>query len=106
MNDSNGEMGGLLLFIFEHWEIIYQNASASLSHDAMINALFKLLDGKIIDYVEEPIYEFIVNHFKSPDQFVRKEKFLLQVMEKEKTKTFSSMLSIIKEVYYVQVLAD
>lgn len=47
------------------------------SHDVMLEHL----DGRVYDYMEDEIYDFVLKHFKNEEQLIRKEQFLRRVMD-------------------------
>ena len=68
------------------------------------------LDGRVFDYMEDEIYDFVLKHFKSEDELAKKEQFLLKVMGDLKCQIPENEIlqySLhVKEDYYVRVLAD
>ena len=68
------------------------------------------LDGRVFDYMEDGIYDFVLKHFKSEDELAKKEQFLLKVMDDLKyqipEKEIVQYSLHVKEDYYVRVLAD
>ena len=70
----------------------------------------KHLDGRLIDYMEDDIYDFVLKHFKTQEELARKEQFLLALMDKLKKQIpekeiVQYTLNVIEE-YYARVLAD
>lgn len=109
-DDSNGETQEFCACVYDIWESIYLDGEAYLSHDKMLETLLELLDGRVIDYMEDEIYDFILKHFKSDDQLTRKEEFLLGVMDEIKRempeREVLQYSLYVKEDYYARVLAD
>ena len=85
-DDSNGETQEFCANVSEIWEAIYRDGEQILPHRKMLDTLLKHLEGKVYDYMEDEIYGFILNHFKSEEELVRKEQFLLKTMEDIKSK--------------------
>ena len=81
-----------------------------LSHEKMLETFLKHLDGRVIDYMEDEIYDFVLAHFKSDDELAKKERFLLKVMDDLKVriqeKEVTEYSLYVKEHYYVRILAD
>jgi hypothetical protein len=76
----------------------------------MLDTLLKHLDGRLIDYMEDDIYDFVLKHFKTQEELARKEQFLLALMDKLKKQIpekeiVQYTLNVIEE-YYARVLAD
>ena len=109
-DDSNGETQEFCANVSEIWETIYQDGEQILPHRKMLDTLLKHLDGKVYDYMEDEIYGFILNHFKSEEELVRKEQFLLKTMEDIKSKILGKEVYkydlYVKTDYYARVLAD
>lgn len=76
----------------------------------MLDILLEHLDGRVFDYMEDGIYDFVLKHFKSEDELAKKEQFLLKVMGDLKCQIPENEIlqySLhVKEDYYVRVLAD
>ena len=105
-DDSGGYTLDFASYIVDTWEVIYRDGEEEVSHRKMLDTLFKHLDGSVIDYMEDYVYEFILTHFKSEDELARKEQFFLDKME-ELRQTDPKRYSLpMIEHYYVQVLAD
>lgn len=109
-DDSGGETQDFCACVYDIWETIYQDGEQSISHIRMLNTLLKHLEGRVLDYMEDIIYDFILDHFKSEAELARKETFLLQEMESlNKQSSENEVLKYslyVKEDYYVRVLAD
>ena len=109
-DDSNGETQEFCACVYDIWETIYLNGEAYLSHDKMLETLLEHLDGRVFDYMEDEIYDFILKHFKTEEQLVRKENFLLGVMDEIKRqipeRDVLQYSLYVKEDYYARVLAD
>ncbi len=109
-DDSNGETQEFCACVYDIWEIIYRDGKNDLSHERMLDTFLQLLDGRVIDYMEDRIYDFVIEHFKSSDELAKKEQFLLKRMDdlkpliQEKEVTEYSLY--VKEHYYVRILAD
>lgn len=68
------------------------------------------LDGKVYDYMEDMIYDFLLSHFKSEEELAKKEQFLRNKMEELKRqipeRDILKYSLHVKEGYYARVLAD
>ena len=109
-DDSNGETQQFCACVSEIWETIYRDGEQILPHRKMLDVLLGLLDGKVYDYMEDGIYDFILNHFKSEEELVKKEQFLLKMMEGLKSKILENDVYkydiYVKTDYLARVLAD
>ena len=109
-NDSNGETQEFCACVYDIWETIYRDGESDLSHENMLETLLQHLDGRVIDYMEDELYDFILAHFKSDDELAKKERFLLKVMDGLKLRIQEEELTkyslYVKEHYYVRILAD
>ena len=109
-DDSNGETQEFCACVYDIWETIYQDGESDLSHEKMLETFLKHLDGRVIDYMEDEIYDFVLAHFKSDDELAKKERFLLKVMDDLKVriqeKEVTEYSLYVKEHYYVRILAD
>ena len=109
-DDSNGETQDFCSCVYDIWETIYRDGEQSLSHEQMLDTLLKHLDGRVYDYMEDTIYDFILQHFKNESELAKKEQFLLKVMEDLKSQIPDNDIVkyslCVKEDYYARVLAD
>ncbi len=110
MDDSNGETLEFCACVFAIWEIIYEDGEEYVPHNVMLETLLGHLDGRVYDYMEEGIYNFVLKHFKTEKELVRKEQFLLRVMDDIKQQiperdSLQYSLYVIED-YYVRILAD
>ena len=109
-DDSNGETQDFCACIYEIWETIYNDGEKSLPHSKMLSILLEHLDGRVYDYMEDTIYDFVLNHFKNAEELDRKAQFLLEVMEDLKRQIPDNDVLkyslYVKEDYYVRVMAD
>lgn len=109
-DDSNGETQDFCACVYEIWETVYTEGEQSLSHKQMLDILLEHLDGRVFDYMEDEIYDFILKHFKREDELVKKKQFLLKVMDDLRRqipeKEILQYSLHVKEEYYVRVLAD
>lgn len=109
-DDSNGETQDFCACVYDIWETVYTEGEQSLSHKQMLDILLEHLDGRVFDYMEDEIYDFILKHFKSEDELVKKKQFLLKVMDDLRRqipeKEILQYSLHVKEEYYVRVLVD
>lgn len=109
-DDSNGETQDFCACVYDIWETVYTEGEQNLSHKQMLDILLEYLDGRVFDYMEDEIYDFILKHFKSEDELAKKEQFLLKVMDDLRRqipeKEILQYSLHVKEDYYVRVLAN
>jgi len=109
-DDSNGETQDFCACVYELWELIYKDGEKDISHTKMLDGFFELLNGKVIDYMEDEIYDFILDHFKTDEELDRKEKFLKNVMDDLKSRIPENEILEytlrVKEDYYAIVMSD
>lgn len=109
-DDSSGETQDFCACVYDIWETVYTEGEQSFSHKQMLDKLLEHLDGRVFDYMEDEIYDFILKHFKSEDELVKKKQFLLKVMDDLRRqipgKEILQYSLHEKEDYYVRVLAD
>jgi hypothetical protein len=109
-DDSGGETSEFCACIYSIWERIYEEGMERLSHDRMLEKFLKLLEGKVRDYMEDTVYDFILGRFKNEKQLARKDAFLLKVMEdlrqKMKENSTYKYSLYVKEDYYAGLMAE
>lgn len=109
-DDSGGETSEFCAFVCSIWEKIYEEGTERLSHDRMLEKFLKLLEGKVGDYMEDVVYDFILGRFKSEKQLARKDAFLLKVMEDLRQKINENSIYkyslYVKEDYYAGLMAE
>ena len=109
-DDSNGETQDFCACAYAISETIYNDGEQFLAHNKMLDTLLEHLDGRVYDYMEDTIYDFVLRHFKSEEELAKKEHFLLNTMENLKRqipeKDILKYSLYVKEHYYARVLAD
>ena len=109
-DDSNGETQEFCTCVDSIWETIYCDGEEYVSHDAMLETMLGYLDGRLFDYMEDEIYDFVLRHFKSERQLIRKEQFLRNKMDEIKqhlsTEDTLEYSLCVLEGYYARILAD
>lgn len=81
LDDSNGETQYVAGIISDIWDEIYQRQSKSIDHDTMLRWFLKNLNGSVIDYMEDCLYDFVGNHFDEPNLLEEKYQFLERKIE-------------------------
>ena len=109
-DDSNGETQDFCACAYAIWETIYNEGEQFFPHNKMLDTLLEHLDGRVYDYMEDTIYDFVLRHFKSEEELAKKERFLLNTMENLKRQIPENDILkyslYVKEHYYARVLAD
>ena len=72
-DDSNGETQDFCACVYAIWETIYNDGEQFLAHNKMLDTLLEHLDGRVYDYMEDTIYDFVLRHFKSEEELAKKE---------------------------------
>lgn len=75
-DDSNGETQNFVATAFELWDHIYERNQPEMPHEKMLDWFMKKMDGSLIDYMEEFILEYVMEHFREPDFQEKKLSFL------------------------------
>ena len=74
-DDSDGETQDFTYFVNKAWDVIYEANNSNISHKKMYEWFEKHLDGSLIDYMEDSVYEYITHHFTELDLLKRKFSF-------------------------------
>lgn len=110
IDDSNGETTYFCAYIREVWDLIYNEGSEIFPHSKMLPFFFESLDDKVVVFMEDSLYSFLLVHFKEPDELAAKERFLsdkmASVREEVKTNNFRQYHLYVLEEYYIRVIAD
>ena len=56
-DDSDGETQDFTYFVNKTWDVIYEANNSNISHKKMYEWFEKHLDGSLIDYMENSVYE-------------------------------------------------
>ena len=106
MDDSAGQSLDFCSLITRLWKNIYHNGKADLPHAKMLSAFLKLLDGQLNGYLEDVVYDFILQNFLSPQELAQKEQFFLQKIEKLKSEKPEDVSRSIITSRYVKLLVS
>jgi len=74
-DDSDGETQYFCELVNDAWNAVYNAGAENISHSKMLDWFMKNLDGSVIDYMEDDIYEFMAAHFTEPELMQRKLDF-------------------------------
>ena len=106
---ENGETMDFVYRTMEIWEETYQSMPDE-EEKKMLDFFLTRLDGRMADYVEERVYDFVIGHFKSPSLLAIKRKFIeskLSVLEEtEKDGHCSEYPIYAHKNYMLQILSD
>ena len=103
-DDSNGETMDFYASVQENWITVYDNGEEDLSHDKMLKWFMEQLENHtVIDYMEDGLYDFLLDHFKDENELVLKKEMLERVMDSPDTKEY--IIRGLQE-HYIRVLAD
>ena len=70
-DDSDGETQDFAYYVKEAWDGVYDaNDPDLIPHVRMYEWFEKNLDGSVIDYMEDYLYEYVTHHFTEPELLV------------------------------------
>ncbi len=75
-DDSDGETQDFAMYVFDAWNAVYDAEYESVNHKKMLDWFMKNLDGTVIDYMEDFLYEYMMNHFKEEYLLYEKLQFM------------------------------
>ena len=75
-DDSNGETQYFVRVVCDIWDSIYEREPANLTHEKMFEWFISKMDGTVIDYMEDVLLEYVMDHFKEPEFLGKKLDFL------------------------------
>lgn len=103
-DDSDGETMFFEAAANDCWQIVYDADPADMPRKKMMKWFMKELeDHDVIDYMEDDLYDFLLKHFKEPDELKLKKEMLERIMPEVRSGDYGS--NVLKE-YYVEVLSD
>ena len=106
MDDFYGQTGYLTFNIAQLWDTIYRDGQESLPHDEMLTSLLETASDNVKDNMQDTIFDFLVLHFKSPEELARKEEFFSQKIESMKRETPPNDYLSLAEAGYMQILYE
>lgn len=62
--------------VMELWHCIHERNQPEISHEKMLKWFLAHMDGSVIDYMEEYLYEFVISHFKELKLLQKKLDFI------------------------------
>ena len=77
-DDSLGETNNFCWSLKEARDIIYKADDPKINHKKMFKWFIKYLDGSVIDYMEDRLYDFLIDNFKENYFLELKYKFYEQ----------------------------
>ena len=109
-DDSNGETQDFCACIMDIWNEVYNKGKDDISHDKMMKFYIDHLDGSVVDYMMDYLYEFLLSHFKTKDELIVKEQFFKAQMDRLKLEVQENeirkyTLNVVED-YYIRVLGD
>ena len=75
-DDSNGETQYFVGIVCEIWDDLYKREQADLPHEKMFDWFMSKMDGTVIDYMEDVLLDYVMDHFKEPEILTKKLDFL------------------------------
>lgn len=71
-DDSAGQTQDFVWYVKEAWDAVYEADDEDMPHRKMFEWFVKHLDGTVIDYMEDEIYEYLIHHFMEPELLQKK----------------------------------
>lgn len=107
---ENGQTMGFVYQTLGIWEDICKSIPSEKDETRMLDFILKRLDGRIIDYMEDDVYDFVIGHFKKPSMLAKKRKFIeakLPQLEEAAQKDDYKIFDVNRyKNYLLQILAD
>ena len=75
-DDSDGETQDFVCYVFSAWDVVYAADDPKINHAKMLEWFLKNLDGSVIDYMEDELYRYMMEHFKKEELLNKKMNFL------------------------------
>lgn len=104
-DDSAGETQDFVYFVTKAWDMVYESNDARIPHAKMYNWFEGHINGSVIDYMEDPLYDYMIQHFNEPELLERKYAFLAGKIEEELGKEESYNIDTLRR-YQLSVMAD
>ncbi len=83
-DDSNGETQSFVRSVFDIWDSVYERGSQDISHNKMFEWFMGKLDSSLIDYMENYLLDYVMEHFQEP-HLLDKKLTLLESKIQEQT---------------------
>lgn len=80
-DDSDGETQDFVCYVFDAWDAVYAADDPKINHAKMLEWFLKNLDGSVIDYMEDELYRYMMEHFKEDELLNRKMNFLKEKID-------------------------
>lgn len=107
------ESGQTMDFVYrtlEIWEDIYGCIPNEKEEAKLLDFFLTRMDGRIVDYMEDYVYGFVIGHFKKPSMLAKKRKFIEEKMpqlEEAAQKDNYKVYDVNRHKdYLLQILAD
>ncbi|MCR4682641.1 MAG: hypothetical protein K5647_04820 [Clostridiales bacterium] len=89
-DDSNGETHDFYATEDGIWDRLYGKEPPELDHAAMLGGFMRIMDGSLVDYMENHLLDYVTDRFVEPELLERKlawlEAKIGAILEKEKGK--------------------
>lgn len=111
-DDSDGETQDFVCYVVEAWDAVYNSEDPKVPHAKMLEWFMKNLDGSVIDYMEDELYRYMLEHFKEEELLQKKMEFLKERIEIQKAsedeleikyrmpRTQENLLVVMSELHY------
>ncbi len=82
-DDSAGDTQIFVYYVEQAWNQVYEANDVRITHTQMYDWFEKHLDGSVIDYMEDILFEYLIHHFLEPELLRRKQDYLMNQIEKK-----------------------
>ena len=82
-DDSAGNTQIFVYYVEQAWNQVYEANDVRITHTKMYDWFEKHLDGSVIDYMEDILFEYLIHHFPEPELLRRKQDCLMNRIEKK-----------------------
>jgi len=83
-DDSSGETQSFMYDVNDAWNRVYEAEDPRIPHSKMYSWFEGHIDGSVIDYMEEYLYEYLMKHFYEPELLEKKFAFLNEKIEESR----------------------
>ncbi len=106
--DDDGDTSFVMSYVMDIWEQALKRLPGEKEQAQALQFFIKHLDGSVIDYMEEYLYEFMDHHFRTKALLQIKKKFLEEKLAKaeEDPKGYSNFHIDTLREYLLQIAAD
>lgn len=108
-DDSDGYTQDFVYYVQQAWDKVYEAEDPAIPHAKMYKWFQDHINGSVIDYMEEYLYEYLIHHFQKPELLQKKYAFLerriAEEQQKKDDRRYNYQLNACQE-YLLLVMAD